>query len=204
MRWCSPGRWRPGRSRLPPRPAMHARTRRRRALRRSAAWPWRRRVLRGGGPPGLQPGDAIVGRPCEDEASFRGLDLGCGGLRALLGGKGCRARGTGTGREIAAVEHDERLAGAYPIARRYADVAHRRQDARRDRGCGACLHDAARVDGTGDVSHRNPGDGDRDGLAASAGAASALAPSIRPPTRLMRALRQRPQRGRSGSRCSVS
>ena len=44
--------------------------------------------LRGGGPLGLQAGDAIVGRACEGQASFRGQELGCGRLRPLFGGKG--------------------------------------------------------------------------------------------------------------------
>jgi hypothetical protein len=104
-----------------------------------------------------------VGRAGEGQASFRGLELGCGRLRPLFGAKGRRVRGTGAGGEIVAVEHDERLAFADLIARRYADLAHRRQDARRDRGRSASLHHAAQVDRTGHVGHRNRGDGDDDG-----------------------------------------
>ena len=64
----------------------------------------------------MQAGDAIVGCPCERQASFRGLDLGRGRLRPLFGGQGGGARGTGAGGEIVAVEHDERLALADLIA----------------------------------------------------------------------------------------
>ena len=120
--------------------------------------------LSGGGPLCLQAGDAIVGRACEGEASFRGQELGCGSVRTLFGGKGRRARGTCAGGKIVAIEHDERLAFADPIAWRHADLAHRRQDARSDRGRVASLHHAARIDRSGHVGHRNLGNGDGDGL----------------------------------------
>ena len=83
------------------------------------------------------------------------------------------ARGTGAGGEIVAVEHDERLALADPIAWRHADLAHRRQDARRDRGRGAGLHHAARIDRAGHVGHRDRAVVTAMGAAASAGAAAA-------------------------------
>ena len=44
--------------------------------------------LRGGGPFGLEAGDAIVGRTCEGQASFRGQELRCSRLRSLFGGQG--------------------------------------------------------------------------------------------------------------------
>ena len=113
----------------------------------------------------------------------------------LFGGKGRCARGTGAGGEIVAVEHDERLAFADPIAWRHADLAHRRQDARRDRGRGASLHHAARVDRTGHVGHRNLGDGDGDGLCRVGRSGRRPGePSIRPAPRSSRVLPQRPQR----------
>ena len=74
-----------------------------------------------GGPFRLQAGDAIVGRARKGEAGFRGLELGCGRLHALIGGKRRGACGASGGGEIAAVERDERLACADPIAWRGRD-----------------------------------------------------------------------------------
>ena len=76
------------------------------------------------------------------------------------------------------------------IAWRHADLAHRREDTRRDRGRGASLHHAARVDRTGHVGHRDLGDGDGDGLVPRRRARRRPGgPSIRPAPRSSRVLR---------------
>ena len=66
-------------------------------------------------------------RAREGQAACDGLELGCRRLDPCSAASAAERRGTGTGGEIVAGEHDERLAFADPIAWRHADLAHRRR-----------------------------------------------------------------------------
>ena len=74
-------------------------------------------LLRGGRALGVQAGDARMRRARQGERGVGRLALGLCGNDVLIGRDPRRARTAGLGGEVAAVEHDQHLAGTDAVAR---------------------------------------------------------------------------------------
>jgi hypothetical protein len=111
-------------------------------------------------------GDAPVRRVGQLQPGLGGLEPRVGGLDGRVGGGGPGLGPRPVGVEVAAVEHDERLARPHPVARPYADLTHLGDDARDDGGGRAGVDGAARLEGPVQIGcgHLRDGDVDRRAL----------------------------------------